>query len=57
VIECVETEREGVVSVATPDELSVTVPSVVDPSMNVTVPPGVNVPGTAAATTAVNVTG
>lgn len=55
VILCVPADRE-VVKVALP-ELSELVPSVVDPSLNVTVPAGVAVPGALAATVAVNFSG
>jgi len=41
VIECEATESAAVANVATPDPLSVPVPSVVAPSLNVTVPVGV----------------
>src|SRR5881396_3211640 len=56
VIEWLPTDSElVVVNVAWP-ELSVPVPSVVLPSLNVTVPVGVPVPGAAALTVAVKVT-
>ena len=55
VIECVATDKVLVVKVATPP-LSVPVPSVVEPSLNVTVPVGVPTPGDVAVTVAVKVT-
>jgi len=54
-MECVATDSEVVVKVALP-ELRVPVPSVVDPSLNVTVPVGVPEPGAVAVTVAVSVT-
>jgi len=50
------TESEEVANVATPDPLSAPVPSVVPPSLNVTLPVGVPAPGATAATVAVKVT-
>jgi hypothetical protein len=55
VIECIPTARFEVVNVATPEPFSVPVPSVLVPSMNVTVPVGV-VPPVGGTTVAVNVT-
>jgi hypothetical protein len=55
VIECCPTASVDVVNAATPVPFSVPVPSVVDPSMNVTFPVGV-VPPTGGVTVAVNVT-
>jgi hypothetical protein len=55
VIVCVPTVRDEVVKVALP-ELKLAVPSVVEPSRNVTVPVGVPEPGATALTVAVNVT-
>ena len=56
VIECEVTLRELLVKVAWP-ELSVPVPKVAAPSLNVTVPPGIPLPGATGLTVAVNVTG
>jgi hypothetical protein len=56
VIECVPTPRDAVVNTAVPDVSSDTVPRRVDPSLNVTVPPGVPAPTDVGATVAVNVT-
>src|SRR5580658_2184914 len=56
VIECVPTEREDVLKVATPEPFSVAVPRTVVPSSNVTVPVGVPEPGALAVTVVVNVT-
>ena len=39
-MECVATESDEVVSVATPDALSDPIPIAVEPSLNVTVPVG-----------------
>jgi len=50
------TDNAEVLSVATPEPSSIPVPSVVEPSMNVTVPVGTPEPGALAATVAVNVT-
>ncbi len=50
-----ETDSAEVLNVATP-ALSVPVPSVIAPSLNVTVPVAVPLPGDTAATVAVNVT-
>ena len=50
------TESASVAKVATPPASSVPVPSVVAPSLNVTVPVGVPVPGGDGATVAVKVT-
>jgi hypothetical protein len=55
VIECCPTAKLEVANVATPEPLSVTVPSVVEPSLKAAVPVGVPVPGFPA-TVAVNVT-
>ena len=55
VTECCPSASVSAVYVATPKLLSVPVPSVFDPSMNVTVPVGV-VPPVAGVTVAVNVT-
>jgi hypothetical protein len=55
VIECGPTASALVLNVATPP-LSVPVPIVVRPSLNVTVPVGVPAPGVTAATVAVKVT-
>jgi hypothetical protein len=52
----VATEREEVGNVATPAPLSVAVPNVLVPSLNVTVPVGVPEAGLVAVTVAVNVT-
>lgn len=54
-IEWLATAKPDVVRVATPPPLSVPVPSVVAPSLNVTVPVGVDVPDPGV-TVAVNVT-
>ena len=54
-IECEAAESEAVVKVAWP-ALRVPVPRVVAPSLNVTVPVGVPLPGGAAVTVAVKVT-
>ena len=51
-----ETDKVEVLKVATPDPFSVPVPSVVAPSLKVTVPVGVPLPLPLAATVAVNVT-
>jgi hypothetical protein len=56
VIECELTESELVTNVATPDPFNVPVLSVAAPSLNVTVPLGVPVPGLAALIIAVNAT-
>jgi hypothetical protein len=56
VIECCPTAKLDVVHVATPEPFSVPVPSVVEPSMNVTDPVGVLVPEAFSVTDAVNVT-
>jgi hypothetical protein len=53
---CVPRLRVEVAKVAWPEAFSVLVPSVVAPSRNVTVPPGVPAPGALAVTVAVNVT-
>ena len=50
------TDNADVLNVATPEPFSVPVPSVVEPSMNVTVPVGVPEPGALAVTVDVNVT-
>jgi len=50
------TERAEVLNVVFPLLCRVPLPSVVDPSLNVTVPVGVPEPGAAAVTVAVNVT-
>ena len=55
VMECGPGAREEAANVATP-ALSAPVPSVVAPSLNVTVPVAVPLPGATAATVAVNVT-
>ena len=55
VMECGPGAREEAANVATP-ALSAPVPSVVAPSLNVTVPVAVPLPGDTAATVAVNVT-
>jgi hypothetical protein len=55
VIECCPTASVEVVNVATPEPFSVPVPSIVAPSMNVTLPVGV-VPPVGGVTVAVNVT-
>ena len=56
VTECEPTPSDEVVKVACADPLSVPVPSVATPSLNVTVPVGVPVPGEFTVTVAVNVT-
>ena len=56
VMECDPAASEEVASVATPEELSVLVPGVVEPSLNVTVPEGVPTAPIAFDTVAVNVT-
>jgi hypothetical protein len=56
VIECEATESEDVVKVATPEPFRATTPSVVAPSVNVTLPVGIPVLGALAETAAVNVT-
>src|ERR1700683_1825264 len=56
VIECVPTEREEMLKLATPEPFSVAVPSTVVPSSKVTVPVGVPEPGALAVTVVVNVT-
>jgi hypothetical protein len=58
VMECAGglTASEDVLKVAAPEPFSVPVPSVVAPSLNVTVPLGVPAPGATALTVAVNVT-
>ena len=53
---CEPTARAVVVNVATPDQFTGAVPSVVDPSVNVTVPVGVPAPGATTDTVAVRVT-
>jgi len=55
-MECVPTDSEVVAKLALPDPLRVPVPSVLDPSLNVTVPVGVPEPGAVAVTVAVKVT-
>src|SRR5580693_1455842 len=55
VIECVPTEREEVLNVATPEPFSVAVPNTFVPSSKVTVPVGVPDPGAFAATVVVKV--
>lgn len=50
------TERVEVAKVATPEPFSVPVPSVVAPSLNVTLPVGVPEPGAETVTVAVKVT-
>ena len=55
-MECDPSTNAEVVNVACPEPFSVPVPSVVVPSLNVTVPVGVPEPGEAAATVAVKVT-
>ena len=56
VIECVPTERDAVLRLATPEPFSVAVPSTVVPSSKVTVPVGVPEPGALAVTVVVKVT-
>lgn len=56
VIECVATDNDEVLIVAWPETLSVPVPSVVEPSLKVTLPVGVPAPGDVTVTVAVNVT-
>jgi hypothetical protein len=56
VIECDPTLKEDVANVACPDPSSVPVPRVVAPSLNVTIPVGVPLPGEFTVTVAVNVT-
>ena len=54
---CAPTLKPDVLNVATPDTFSAPVPSVVAPSLNVTVPVAVPVAGATTLTVAVNVTG
>src|SRR5260370_37430286 len=56
-MECAPTARAEVVNVALPLPFSVPVPSVVEPSLKVTVPVGTPLAGGVAVTVAVNVTG
>jgi hypothetical protein len=56
VIECAATESVVVLIPATPDPFSIPVPSVVLPSLKVTVPVGVPDPGDTGLTVAVSVT-